>query len=220
MFMRQSSGTSGADTSQLDTTYGMSAGGVMFVPTTEITYDFGSGNNFAQGGTVTTTTTTTVTSAPPVQTSTGAGAAQPSPPPPTTATAPPPATSAPPAQTSTNHPATSSTTTSSKTSSTTTSSKTSSTTTSSKTSSTTTSSKTSSTSSANRYTPKASTYTVQKGDTLWGIVSKEYGIPNSGQTNYTKIANILQKVEKANPQIKNPNLIYPGQKVTLPAVSL
>ncbi|WP_217996358.1 LysM peptidoglycan-binding domain-containing protein, partial [Alicyclobacillus shizuokensis] len=70
-----------------------------------------------------------------------------------------------------------------------------------------------------KYVPKASTYTVKSGDTLWGIVSKEYGIPNSGQANYTKIANILAQVEKANPQIKNPNLIYPGQKITLPKIA-
>lgn len=47
-----------------------------------------------------------------------------------------------------------------------------------------------------------SVYTVRKGDTLWGI-AKRYGV--------TQTALIA-----ANPQIKNPNLIYPGDRVTLP----
>ena len=50
------------------------------------------------------------------------------------------------------------------------------------------------------------THTVQSGDTLWGIAKKYYG--NGGQ--YTKIAS-------ANPDIKNPNLIYPGQVLSIPA---
>ena len=50
------------------------------------------------------------------------------------------------------------------------------------------------------------THTVQSGDTLWGIAKKYYG--NGSQ--YTKIA-------AANPGIKTPNLIYPGQVLTIPA---
>lgn len=50
------------------------------------------------------------------------------------------------------------------------------------------------------------TYTVQKGDCLWNIAKKYYG--NGAQ--YTKLA-------AANPSIKNPNLIYPGQVLTIPA---
>ena len=46
------------------------------------------------------------------------------------------------------------------------------------------------------------TYTVKKGDTLWGI-AKRYGVA-------------LADLIAANPQIKNPNLIYPGDRVTLP----
>ncbi len=49
------------------------------------------------------------------------------------------------------------------------------------------------------------TYTVVKGDTLSGIAKKFYG---SG-SQYTKIAS-------ANPVIKNPNLIYPGQVLSIP----
>ncbi len=50
------------------------------------------------------------------------------------------------------------------------------------------------------------THTVQSGDTLWGIAKTYYG--NGAQ--YSKIV-------AANPGIKNPNLIYPGQVFTIPA---
>ena len=50
------------------------------------------------------------------------------------------------------------------------------------------------------------THTVQSGDTLWGIAKTYYG--DGGQ--YTKIA-------AANPSMKNPNLIYAGQVLTIPA---
>ena len=45
-------------------------------------------------------------------------------------------------------------------------------------------------------------YTVKKGDTLWGIAGR-YGVA-------------LTDLIAANPQIKNPNLIYPGDRVKLP----
>lgn len=50
------------------------------------------------------------------------------------------------------------------------------------------------------------TYTVVKGDTLSGIAKRFYG---SG-SQYSKIA-------AANPGIKNPNLIYPGQVLSIPS---
>lgn len=50
---------------------------------------------------------------------------------------------------------------------------------------------------------EAATYdTVRKGDTLWGI-AKRHGVT-------------LAALTAANPQIKNPNLIYPGDKVRIP----
>ena len=53
---------------------------------------------------------------------------------------------------------------------------------------------------------KTKTYTVKSGDCLWNIAKKFYG--NGSQ--YTKIYNANKG------KIKNPNLIYPGQKLTIP----
>lgn len=50
--------------------------------------------------------------------------------------------------------------------------------------------------------PAGSVYTVRSGDTLWGI-AKQHGVN-------------LTELIRANPQIKNPNLIYPGNQVTIP----
>lgn len=47
-----------------------------------------------------------------------------------------------------------------------------------------------------------STYTVQKGDSL-SRIAKGHGLS-------------LDALIKANPQIKNPDLIHPDQKITLP----
>lgn len=57
-------------------------------------------------------------------------------------------------------------------------------------------------------TPPVSTrtYTVKKGDTLWGIAKKYYGKGSQ----YTKIYNANKD------KIKNPNLIYPGQVIKIP----
>ncbi len=48
-------------------------------------------------------------------------------------------------------------------------------------------------------------YTVKKGDTLWDISSKEIFDPF-----------LWPKVWKENPGVKNPDLIYPGQKIRIP----
>lgn len=48
------------------------------------------------------------------------------------------------------------------------------------------------------------TYTVRPGDTMWKIaVRYEVGI---------------SEIIAQNPQIKNPNLIYPGQKINIPSI--
>lgn len=52
------------------------------------------------------------------------------------------------------------------------------------------------------------TYPVQKGDTLWNIAKKIYG----DGSKYTKI------YEANKDKIKNPNLIYVGQVLTIPSV--
>lgn len=54
--------------------------------------------------------------------------------------------------------------------------------------------------------PKAKTYTVKKGDTLWALAAKYYG---SG-AQYKKI------FDANKDKISNPNLIYPGQVFTIP----
>ena len=48
-------------------------------------------------------------------------------------------------------------------------------------------------------------YTVVSGDNIWNIAKRFYGIGSE----YKKIVN-------ANPQIKSPDLIYPGQKIIIP----
>lgn len=50
------------------------------------------------------------------------------------------------------------------------------------------------------------THTVQTGDTLWGLAKKYYG---NGA--------LYPKIVSANPGIKNPNLIYDGQVLSIPA---
>ncbi len=44
-------------------------------------------------------------------------------------------------------------------------------------------------------------HTVVRGDTLWGL-SRRYGVA-------------LNRIIELNPQIRNPNLIYPGQRVRI-----
>lgn len=55
--------------------------------------------------------------------------------------------------------------------------------------------------------PALKTYTVKSGDTLWGIAKKCLG----NGSRYTEIYNLNKN------KIKNPNLIYPGQVLTLPS---
>lgn len=55
--------------------------------------------------------------------------------------------------------------------------------------------------------PANQTYTVVRGDCLWNIAKKYYG----NGSKYTVIYNANRD------KIKNPNLIYPGQVLTIPA---
>lgn len=55
---------------------------------------------------------------------------------------------------------------------------------------------------AEKQTAPHTTYVVRKGDTLWGI-AQSYGV---------KLTDLIT----ANPQIKNPNMIYPGNEVRIP----
>lgn len=54
--------------------------------------------------------------------------------------------------------------------------------------------------------PSVKTYTVKRGDTLWGIAKRYYG----NGAKYPQIFNANRD------RIKNPNLIYPGQVFTIP----
>lgn len=51
---------------------------------------------------------------------------------------------------------------------------------------------------------QSGTHLVQSGDTLWAIAVK-YQIG-------------ISELIAANPQLKNPNLIYPGQKINIPSI--
>ena len=55
--------------------------------------------------------------------------------------------------------------------------------------------------------PKTTTYTVKSGDCLWNIAKKYLG----DGSRYTEIYNLNKD------KIKNPNLIYPNQILTLPS---
>ena len=57
------------------------------------------------------------------------------------------------------------------------------------------------------------TYEVKRGDNLWKIAKRQLG---AGAKN-SQIADLVQKIIKANPQIKNPNLIYVGDKINIPS---
>ena len=58
-----------------------------------------------------------------------------------------------------------------------------------------------------------SVYIVQKGDNLSTIIRRKLGKPAS------ESASVSRLVRKLNPQIRNVNRIYPGQKIALPRLA-
>jgi hypothetical protein len=54
------------------------------------------------------------------------------------------------------------------------------------------------------------THTVARGDTLWRALTKTYGWERE------QIPEALRQVMALNPSVKNPNLIYPNQKLVVP----
>jgi LysM repeat protein len=60
---------------------------------------------------------------------------------------------------------------------------------------------------------RPSVYIVQKGDNLSTIVRRKLGKPAS------ESASVSRLVRKLNPQIRNVNRIYPGQKIALPRLA-
>ena len=50
---------------------------------------------------------------------------------------------------------------------------------------------------------------VRAGDSLWTMAEEVYGFVNP---------NILRRVQDANPQIRNVNVLAPGQEVVFPRV--
>ncbi len=57
-----------------------------------------------------------------------------------------------------------------------------------------------------------SSYTVKKGDTLWGLAKKYYG--SGGK--YRKIYNANKSASKGFDKISNPNVLKPGMKIKIP----
>jgi len=55
------------------------------------------------------------------------------------------------------------------------------------------------------------TVIVKQGDSLWAICKKAFPIVDN-----TEIQKYVDKIVELNPDITDPNLIYPGQKIKLP----
>ena len=70
-------------------------------------------------------------------------------------------------------------------------------------------------------TTKTHTYTIQSGDTLWGIAKKFYGDGSKHTTIYNANKNVIENKAKAygNKSSSNGSLIYPGTKLTIPSLN-
>ena len=71
----------------------------------------------------------------------------------------------------------------------------------------------------NKPVDNTKSYTIQKGDTLWGISKKFYGNGNKWETIYNANKKVIEDAAKKNGKksSSNGNLIYPGTKLVIPA---
>ena len=60
-------------------------------------------------------------------------------------------------------------------------------------------------------TPQSTMYTVQKGDTLWGIAEKHYGRGQGAKHTHIVKAN--------SPPVKDPDIIHPGWVLRIPPLA-
>jgi LysM repeat protein len=58
--------------------------------------------------------------------------------------------------------------------------------------------------------PTSVTHVIQKGETIYGLAVKQYGSAHAA------MAGGIKTIQAANPNIKNPNLIYAGQSLKIP----
>lgn len=82
----------------------------------------------------------------------------------------------------------------------------------------TTTNKASNVSTATKTVSKSKTYTVKKGDTLWGISRKYYGTGTKWRTIYNANKTLIEKTAKkyGKKSSSTGHWIYPGTKLTIP----
>lgn len=70
-------------------------------------------------------------------------------------------------------------------------------------------------------TTKTHSYTIQSGDTLWGIAKKFYGDGSKHTTIYNANKTVIENKAKAygKKSSSNGSLIYPGTKLTIPSLN-
>ena len=70
-------------------------------------------------------------------------------------------------------------------------------------------------------TTKTHSYTIQSGDTLWGIAKKFYGDGSKHTTIYNANKTVIENKAKSHGEKSSSNgiLIYPGTKLTIPSLN-